>query len=171
MTGFSGFDPNALANASADRVDNDPPDVGTYEVVVDNAEAFTTESKGDFVKFELRVATGAASGHAWTELFGFKTDKAYDYFKGVCLRVGIDLDGVTSLQALDERAKGIIGQWYAVDVVASRNPQFPRSSVFFKDGPIQAGAASDVTPADAGADFAPAATGAGHQADDESIPF
>jgi hypothetical protein len=123
------FSPQEWENTPVDEA-GEPPEPGTYTVVLDNARAFTSEKGDDYVAFTLRVAVGELADHTWDVLLSFKSPAATKVAKTACARIGMDLMSVASLQELDARLKTRVGEWLEVAVVESRNPEYPRPSTF-----------------------------------------
>jgi hypothetical protein len=71
------FDPSQWHDTTVESNNtSEAPEPGTHEVLLHDARAFTSKAGDDYVALELRVASGPATGHEWTELRSFKNEKA-----------------------------------------------------------------------------------------------
>lgn len=162
------FNPSQWHDTTVDSNGNSKaPDPGTYEVMLFDARAFTSQAGDDYIALELRVATGPEAGHEWTELRSFKNEKAVKATKATVARLGMSVDEIASLDEFDTRLKQLLGNWYTVDV--KQNGDY--RNVYF-NGQVSAPSAamrSDV-PADT-SDFAPATAGTPAGVAEDDIPF
>lgn len=160
---MSQFDPNAWENTNVDEGTNStPPEPATYEVLLHDARAFTSQKDEDWVVLELRVATGHLAGYEWSELRSFRDEKAFRATKATCSRLGMSIEGITSLAEFDARLKTLIGNWYTVDV--KQNGDY-RNTYFNGSVSPQSDVPAGVS------DFAPAAVASTAPIRDEDIPF
>lgn len=113
--------PTATVN-DGERDDRTPPPEGDYDVALVDAGAFTAKSGNDIVKLGLRVIGGLSNGHEWTELRNFKSQGAANATKTTCARLGVPVEGVSSLAELNDRLKEIVGQYFEVTV--QRNGEY-----------------------------------------------
>lgn len=155
---MSGFD-GTWAEASTDGNNDDAPPDGTHDVALVDARAFTSKAGDDFAALEFQTID---KQHQWTLLGGFKTTQAAGFTKAACMKVGVDVDSVHSLEELDTALKAVVGGFFEVEV--KRNGDF--TNTYVNDG-IQAQNVPDL-PADT-KDLQPAA--AGGKADDDDVPF
>ena len=156
------FNPQQWNTTSVDNGKSEAPEPGTYEVLLHDARAFTSKAGDDYVALELKVATGAAAGHEWTELRSFRDEKAVKATKATVARLGMtDIDEIASLDEFDTRLKQLVGNWYTVDV--KQNGDY--RNVYFNGQTNGRPAMQSDVPADT-SDFAPAAAG-----NDDDIPF
>jgi hypothetical protein len=153
------FNPTQWNDTNVDSK-SEAPEPGTYEVLLIDARAFTSKAGDDYVILELRVATGPSAGHEWSELRSFRDEKAVKATKATVSRLGMDVDGIATLDEFDHQLKQLIGNWYTVDI--KQNGEY-RNCYF--NGKVTAMPATDV-PADT-SDFAPAHAGPA----DDTIPF
>lgn len=155
------------ANADPDAVGGEsgkPPAPGEYVVTLKSARAGMSKADNAYaaITFEdLRTQ------HEWDVLFGFKTQGSANFAKNQFRELGIDVDQVTDLDALDTALKAKAGTYYEVEVVESKNPAYDAST--YIRGVAQAGAPptpeSDV-PSDVGPE--PVAAGG---IDTDDVPF
>lgn len=157
---MTSFDPQAWESAEVD--DRAPaPDPGVYEVVVEDVQAFTSNSGNDIVVIGFKIATGPQAGYEWSELRGFKNEGSIKATKATCARLGVDVGSVTNLTELDAALKAAaVGNWYSIEV--KQNGEYRNVYVNSK---VEAGT-TDV-PAPKAEEFATA----GAPAADEPIPF
>lgn len=156
---MGGFDPNRWQDADPDAgfENSEPPDPGLYEVSVQDARAFESKAGDDILVVEFRVITGPLTGHTWGVVNTFKSEGAVKVAKGMCSRLGVDVDGIGSLDELDTAVKAVLGNYYAVEV--KQNGQYRNTYV---EAPL-----SDVPKQ--GIPGMPDATAPA--ADDEPVPF
>lgn len=158
------FNPQQWNTTTVDNGNSQAPEPGTYEVLLQDARAFTSRAGDDYVALDLKVATGAEAGHEWTELRSFKNDNAVKATKATVARLGVtDIDEIASLDEFDAKLKHLIGTWYAVDV--KQNGEY--RNVYFNGVVSNTPAMTSDVPADT-SDFQPAT--AGPVAEDD-IPF
>lgn len=146
-------------HASVDNDGGEAPEPGIYDVAIDDAKAFTSRAGKDVLIFELRVVTGPAMGHQWTEMRGFDTAPQTKAAKSMCHQLDVPVDEVESLEGLDQQVKGLIGRYFEVDIV--QNGQWRNCYV---RGP------SATTPAGSDLPSQPVAAPAA-PVDEEDIPF
>lgn len=146
-------DPDAAGNGD----DLNPPDDGTYEVTLIGAAAFTAKSDAAFVKNQYQVLTGPAAGYEWTVLLGFKSQEQANVTKKACRDLGVEIDAITSQEALSEALEALVGQYYTVEV--KTNGKFRNTYI---QGPL---VGSDL-PAPP-----PEPVTAGAPSDDDGVPF
>lgn len=114
----------ADANPDATQSDGEAPPDGMYDVALVGADAFTSKAGKDVAKLEFRTVDGE---HEWTMLMGFASTKAAGFSKGTCLKIGVNVDEVSSLDALGEALRGFVGGFY--EVVVERNGDFVNTYV------------------------------------------
>lgn len=142
-----GFE-DTWANASTeDSGDNAPPD-GLYDAALMDAGAFTSKQGNDVGKLEWQTVD---KQYQWTQILGFKNPKQAGFSKAQCMKVGVDVDGVSSLDELDEALKEKVGGFYELEV--QHNGEFVNTYV--RDGAVPSDLpAPDPVPAAApGAEF------------------
>lgn len=164
---MSNFDPNMWANTSADTSgngdDNPPPEPGHYEAVLVDAKAWTAAKSGDdTMKLVWQIATGTRAGYTFDELFSFAPNRI-EVTKKTAAKLGMNHEGITSIQDFDARLKPLIGNWYGLEVV--QNGDF--RNVYVR-AQVTPGPVSDTTPAGATDEFHPAPVSTGAQDD---VPF
>lgn len=117
-----GFDDTwADANPDAAGGDNgNPPPDGTHDVALVDASAFTSKGGNDMVVLEWQKLSERE--YQWPSLHGFKTQQAANFTKKTCREVGVDIDNVESLDALDAALKEHVSKFYEVEV--KRNGDF-----------------------------------------------
>lgn len=93
------------------------PEPGTYDITLDDARAFTSKAGRDVVILDMRVVSGEAMGHRWTEMRGFKTEGQTKAAKATCARLGVPIDEVANLQELDAELKRLVGGYFEVEIV------------------------------------------------------
>lgn len=113
---MSQFDANQWASTSVDDNNNDAPDPGVYDVLLSNGRAFTSKAGKDVLILTWRVAAGDQSGYQWDEVYGFGSEGAVKAVKATLTRVGVDVDSLVSLEAMDEAVKAACGEWFQVEV-------------------------------------------------------
>jgi hypothetical protein len=102
------------ANAKTDGADNEPPDTGTYEVALIDADAFVSKAGEDWVKFAFRRTS---DDYEWDVIFGFRTPKATGFTKSQVAELGVDVDGLDSFDDLKAALAEKVGGFYEVEVV------------------------------------------------------
>jgi hypothetical protein len=109
---------NTWASATVEEQGgNDAPAPGLYTVAVVDAKAFTSKKGDDWVIIELRGLDGASTDHEWPLLLGFKSQEQANFTKRACRDLGVDVDNVTGLEALDEALKAAcVGRYFNVEV-------------------------------------------------------
>jgi hypothetical protein len=100
----------------------DPPDEGSFDVILTTAGAFTSKDGKDLVKLELRVLEGEHTGYEWTEFRNFGSQGAANAAKTTCFRLGIAVDQIAAFTDLDAELKMVAGNNYLVKVV--RNGEY-----------------------------------------------
>jgi hypothetical protein len=151
-----GFD-DTWADANPDgNEDNAPPD-GLVDAALVDAGAFTSKAGDDFVRFEWQSVD---KEYQWTQLNGFKSLKAAGFTKGQCMKLGVDVESVLSLEEIDTAVKEHISQFYEVEI--ERNTG--NDGKVYVNTYIRDGQATPDVPADTR--FTPAAAGG-----DDDIPF
>lgn len=166
------FPTDAWNAASVDQQDgnNEAPDPGmdgkaSFDVLLDDARAFTSKAGNAVIVLDLRVMGGPMDSYQWAELRGLKTDGQIKAAKATCARMGISVDEVTGLEDLDAQLKECKGRYYEIEVV--QNGEY--RNVYFQ-GPASATPASDV-PNNLPSTEEVAAARAAAYGDDEDIPF
>lgn len=146
-------DPDAVGNQ-----DNpDPPNPGTYDVILIDASAFTSKKGEDWVALKWQLV---GTDHAWSVLLGFRSEAAANFAKREVRELGVDVDHVASLDDLDTVLKQQVARFFSVEVV--QNGQFRNTY-------IRGHASTSDVPVNPG-DFAPAVAN-GPVPDDDDIPF
>ena len=160
---MSQFDANKWASTSVEE-NNPAPEPGTYEALLHDARAFTSNAGKDFVVLSWRVASGPEAGYEWDDLRGFGSDGAIKATKATLIRIGVDVDALTSLDEMDRAVQGAVGEWYVLEV--KQNGDFRNTFVNQKiSAPASNG--SDINSDTTG--FEPEPVAAGVKTD--SIPF
>lgn len=158
------FNPQQWSSTTVDSNNtSDAPEPGTYEVLLQDAKAFTSKAGEDYVALELKVATGEHAGHEWTELRSFRNEGAVKATKATVARLGMNVDEIATLDEFDSQLKQLVGTWYTVDVV--QKGEYRNTYI---NGKVNNEPVTPDVPADT-SDFQSAATAATAATDD--IPF
>lgn len=145
-------DPNAVGGD-----DSQPPEAGTYTVVLKDADAFTSKKGEDWQKLEFGLLD---RDHDWTVLFGFKSQAAANFAANQAREVGVDVSGIRSMEELAAALKQHVGTYYEVEVeqngeyrntyIRGRSTSEPLNSLGAQapapPTPVAAGAASSDVP-------------------------
>lgn len=141
----------------------DPPADGTYHVALVEGSAFETkDGQKSFVKTTFKVLAGPSADYQWTVLHGFKSQAQANITKKTCRELGVDIDNVTSLQALNDAVVARVGHYFTVTV--KTNGQYRNTYI---DGDAQP---QGDLPVETGEKFAPDPVPAGATAEAD-IPF
>jgi hypothetical protein len=100
-----------------DSEKSDPPDVGMYEVAIEDARAFTAQSGKDWFVVDFKVLSGASAGHTWSVLANLGTDGGVNAAKSMSAKLGVPVDQVSGLESLDSLVKQSVGGYFMVEVV------------------------------------------------------
>lgn len=155
MTDTSRFDPGAWHDADPDAPleSNDPPKPGEYEVVIAGARAFTSSKGNDIAIVEWNITAGPLTGYQWPDIYTFKNEGSIKAAKGMCARIGVDVEQVGALEDLDAALNARVGEYFRVKVVQNGNFRStyvlgraneqlaPRGSDFPDDGAFQSAGA------------------------------
>lgn len=160
MTGFNADAFQSAEVPTGEFENNDPPNPGIYDVVIQDAKAFTSKSGIDLVVVEWNITSGPQTGYSWGDMHGFKNEMAVGFTKAMCMSIGVDITGVGQLEDLDASLRQRVGEFYTVEVKQGKKG-FRNTYVL---GQATQGALSDVP----SGGFETAATGA--SADDD-LPF
>lgn len=153
-------DPDAAGGGD----DLTPPPDGTYDVALTGASAFIARTTGNaMVKMEWRVIGSDHQDYEWTVLLGFKSQKQANMTKREARNLGVDVDNVDGIDALDDALRGCVGRYYTVET--KTNGDF--KNTYISDlGPIS----SDIPITDMPQpETVPA--GGGDDSDDDGVPF
>jgi hypothetical protein len=130
---MSDFD-NMWANANPDNAggegnDLEPPADGMYDVALLDAGAFVSKAGAPFVKMRWQVVSHAQQGYEWTVLLGFKSQTQADVTKRAVRDLGIQVDSLIGLEAVETAIKEKLGGYYTVEVVRkeSNGKVFPNT--------------------------------------------
>lgn len=161
---MSSFDAGTWAAADPDAPleSKDPPDPGVYDVVIADARAFQSKAGKDTLIVEWNITAGPQTGYQWPDIYGFKSEGQTKAAKGLCSRIGVDVEGIAGLGDLDAAVKTRVGEYFTVEV--RQNGDYRNTYVQASSQPALV---SDV-PNDA---FQPAAAASAGDADDEPLPF
>jgi hypothetical protein len=149
--------PNATADSNGES--NPPPEPGDYNVAIQDARAFTSKAGNEVMVVELRILEGSRAGYVWSDVRGFKSEKAAGAAKSFCAGLGVSVEEVGSMEELDYALKLVIGNYFKVKVV--QNGQYTNTYVNDRLGEQ---VASDVPNGDV-------PTHVPSTASDESVPF
>lgn len=145
-------DPDAVGNTD----NGEPPEPGIYDVVLIEASAFTSKKDEDWVVLKWQIL---GTEHDWSVLLGFRSEAAANFTKRECRELGVNVDGVGSLDELDTALKVQVAKFFKVEVVQNGN---------FRNTYIRgSGSPSTDIPVDP-SEFAPVNAGG---VPDEDIPF
>lgn len=152
------FDASVWQTADPDAPldSNDPPEPGEYTVVIAGARAFQSSKGNDIVIVEWNITNGPLTAYQWPDIYSFKNEGSVKAAKGMCARIGVDVEAIGSLEDLDARLHQRIGEYFTVEV--KQNGQFRNTYVTGR--PV--GALSDI-PNDGAFEPVPA--------NDDDIPF
>lgn len=104
----------ADADPDAAGAENNPPEAGVYDVVLIEADAFTSKAGDDYVK--LRWQRVDDPTWEWDQLQGFRTQAAASFAKREVRELGVDVDVIGSLDELRGAISTHIGSYYTVEV-------------------------------------------------------
>lgn len=161
------------ANADADAVgkheDTVPPEPGSYfGVTLIGASAWVKEAT-DQAWMRLRWKLNDGTDHEWDVLYGFKNHAQANVAKNTARTLGIDIDKVAGIEALDVALDLECGKYFDVNVV--QNGEYRNTYV---EGPAKASSVpvgdlpSEVGPS---LDEAIASGAVATESADDSIPF
>jgi hypothetical protein len=143
-----GFD-DTWADASPEGGEDNAPPNGLHDAALIDAGAFTSKSGNDVARLEFQTVD---KQHQWTSILGFGSSKQAGFSKAQCMKVGVDVDAVASLEELDAALKACTGGFYEVEV--EHNGEYVNTYV--RDGaqPNESDIPTpEMEPAPAGAEF------------------
>jgi len=164
------FDPDKLRQSGQQTDWGEPPPPGSYTAELTNSGAFTSKAGEDWCKFTFRIADGNQAGHEWDLIQTLEDKPALSITYRQLKAIGVDLDGVASLDELEGAISAYEGRRYLVEV--SRNGQYTNTNIKGEDTqtalPIAAGAR---TAPDVPIDRTDLGPPNGTDPADEDIPF
>lgn len=112
------------ANASVDQTDDNSPPDGMYDAALVDAGAFTSKQGNDVAKLEFQTVD---KQYDWTMILGFGSPKQAGFSKATCMKIGVNVESVSSLDELDEALKAQVGGFFEVTV--ERNGEYVNTYV------------------------------------------
>lgn len=120
------FDAQEFRNLDTSRDDDDnPPAPGTYEAVLVEGSAFTSQAGKPYLKLRWRLVGDPLS--LWTELYGLDRLGGKKAAKATLERMQVNLDAVTDFDSLGSVVAQAVDQFFTVTV--KQNGQYRNTYV------------------------------------------